>query len=67
MGDFRRRFIMKLFIRIAALTLIVAAAVAGNTAGKNTTLASNIHSSVPGGGGPMPSCNPFISNCPTIR
>jgi hypothetical protein len=29
--------------------------------------ASNIHSSVPGGGGPMPACNPFNSNCPTIR
>jgi hypothetical protein len=30
-------------------------------------MASNIHSSVPGGGGPMPSCNPFTSACPPIR
>jgi hypothetical protein len=30
-------------------------------------LASNIPSSVPGGGGPMPSCNPFTSTCPSIR
>lgn len=59
---------MKLFIRISALTLVIAAAVAGSYTPKTTNLASNsIHSSVPGGGGPMPSCNPFTSPCPTIR
>jgi hypothetical protein len=59
---------MKLFIRISALTLVVAAALAGSYTPDATNLASNsMHSSVPGGGGPMPSCNPFTSSCPTIR
>jgi hypothetical protein len=58
---------MKLIIRIFALTLIVVAAVAGNSVSMTSAAASNIHSSVPGGGGPMPACNPFNSNCPTIR
>ena len=58
---------MKLMIRIASLTLVVAAAVAGNSNPTSSMLASNIPSSVPGGGGPMPSCNPFTSTCPSIR
>jgi hypothetical protein len=58
---------MKLIIRIFALTLVVLAAVAGNSVASTSNLASNIHSSVPGGGGPMPACNPFNSNCTPIR
>jgi hypothetical protein len=59
---------MKLFIRVTALTLVVAAAIAGNSSPKSTMIANNIPSSVPGGGGPMPSCNPFTTpNCPPIR
>jgi hypothetical protein len=58
---------MKLFIRISALTLMVAAAVAGSSVTETPTVAANIHSSVPGGGGPMPICNPFLQSCPPIR
>jgi hypothetical protein len=59
---------MKLIIRICALTLIAVAVLASNSVARTSTVASNIHSSVPGGGGPMPACNPFTSNsCPTIR
>ncbi len=58
---------MKLIIRIFALTLVVLAAVAGNSVASTSNVASNIRSSVPGGAGPMPSCNPFNSNCSTIR
>lgn len=58
---------MKLIIRIFAISLVVLAAVAGNSVASSSNIASNIHSSVPGGGGPMPSCNPFNSNCSTIR
>ena len=58
---------MKLLIRIAALSLVAVAAVS-NSNSSNVTVASNIPSSVPGGGGPMPSCNPFTTpNCQTIR
>jgi hypothetical protein len=58
---------MKLIIRIFALTLIAAAAVAGDSSAANFAVASTIHSSVPGGGGPMPACNPFTTNCTPIR
>jgi len=58
---------MKLIIRIFALSLVVLAAVAGDSVASSSNVASNIHSSVPGGGGPMPSCNPFTSSCPPIR
>jgi hypothetical protein len=58
---------MKLIIRISALTLVLAAAFAGNYTPRSAAVAANIPSSVPGGGGPMPTCNPFIQNCPTIR
>lgn len=58
---------MKLIIRMLALTLILAAAFAGNSSPRNSTVASITPSSVPGGGGPMPTCNPFTQNCPPIR
>ncbi len=66
-GFFEGDLLMKLIIRIFALTLIVAAAVAGNSAASTSASSSSIHSSVPGGGGPMPFCNPFTSACPPIR
>jgi hypothetical protein len=59
--------VMKHAIRISALAFIVAAAFAGNPHANNTAIASNTYSSVPGGGGPMPICNPFKEVCPTIR
>jgi hypothetical protein len=59
---------MKLIVRISALTLVVVALASGGSASKTSVVASNLYSSVPGGGGPMPSCNPFTSsNCPPIR
>ncbi len=58
---------MKLIIRMFALTLIIAAAFAGNSSPRTSTIASITPSSVPGGGGPMPTCNPFTSSCPVIR
>ena len=58
---------MKLFIRISALAIAIAAAVAGDSVTQAPMVASNIHGSVPGGGGPMPVCNPFRESCPPIR
>jgi hypothetical protein len=58
---------MQLIIRMLALTLILAAAFAGNSSPKNSTVAAITPSSVPGGGGPMPTCNPFTQACPPIR
>ena len=58
---------MKLIIRLAALALVVAAAAAGNSLTATATVATDIHSSVPGRGGPMPVCNPFKEACSTIR
>jgi hypothetical protein len=58
---------MKLIIRISALTLVLAAVFAENSAPKAVTIAAITPSSVPGGGGPMPTCNPFKESCPPIR
>jgi hypothetical protein len=58
---------MKHAIRITALAFLVASAFAGAPHVTNATMASNIQSSVPGGGGPMPTCNPFKEACPPIR
>jgi hypothetical protein len=52
---------MKLLIRIAALTLFVAAAVAGNTLPKTQNLGA-IH-----GNSPAPMCNPLNETCQNIR
>lgn len=55
---------MKLTIRVSALVLIIAGAVAGNSLPKVST-ASVIHQgTVPY---PTPSCNPFTQICPPIR
>jgi hypothetical protein len=58
---------MKLIIRIFALSLIVLAAVAGDSGASSSNVASILPSGVPGGGPPGPTCNPFTSNCPPIR
>jgi len=58
---------MKIVVRISALALIVAAAFAGSSASVTAAVTSKVQSSVPGGGGPMPTCNPFVDKCPTIR
>jgi hypothetical protein len=55
---------MKLALRVAAFTLVVAAAVAGNSIPKNPTVASMHKASVPG---PVPLCNPFTQSCPSLR
>ena len=55
---------MKFAVRVAALTLVVAAAVAGNSLPKNTDIAVMHKASVPG---PLPLCNPFTQTCPNIR
>jgi len=55
---------MKLAIRILAIAVVAAAAVAGNTLPKPQTVAASHQASVPG---PTPTCNPFISKCSTIR
>jgi hypothetical protein len=58
---------MKIAIRISALAFLVAAAFAGNPHLSASTTGSTVPSSVPGGGGPMPICNPFTQTCPPIR
>jgi hypothetical protein len=58
---------MKKIIRISLLTLVIGAAFGGNLFSKTAATASSTPSSVPGGGGPMPTCNPFTQSCPTIR
>jgi hypothetical protein len=51
-------------IRVSALTLLIAGAIAGNSI-PNAISATAIHqSSVPG---PTPYCNPFEKKCPPIR
>ena len=52
---------MKLFIRIAALTLVVAAAIASNTLPQTQNIAA-IHGTSPG-----PMCNPFNETCQSVR
>lgn len=58
---------MKRIIRISVFTLIAVTAFAGNSISKAPAIASNTYSSVPGGGGPMPTCNPFGNPCTPIR
>ena len=58
---------MKIALRVSALAFLVAAAFAGNPHLNNSTVAPTVPSSVPGGGGPMPVCNPFTQVCPPIR
>ena len=55
---------MKLIARVSAVTLVLVAAIAGNTLAKPSTIASVHQSNVPG---PTPYCNPFIKQCPPMR
>lgn len=55
---------MKFALRVAAFTLVVAAAVAGNSLPNNTVVAVMHKATVPG---PLPLCNPFTQACPNIR
>ena len=56
---------MKVFSRILACTLVIAAAAAGNSLNKPKSL-TVIVAGVPGGG-PIPMCNPYVQKCPNIR
>lgn len=56
---------MRLALRIVALTFMMAAAFTGATPSKAPMIASNAPGFSPPG--PIPSCNPFIQNCPPIR
>jgi hypothetical protein len=55
---------MKLIARVSAVTLVLVAAIAGNTLAKPSTVASVHQANVPG---PTPYCNPFIKQCPPMR
>jgi hypothetical protein len=55
---------MNLVIRVSALTLVFAAAIAGNSLPKNSTVAAIHQATVPG---PSPYCDPFIKKCPNMR
>jgi hypothetical protein len=55
---------MKLALRVAAFTLVVVTAVAGNSIPKNPTVASMHKGTIPG---PVPLCNPFTQTCQNIR
>jgi hypothetical protein len=55
---------MKTLIRVSGLTLIIAAAVAGNSMAKPSAVAAIHQGTVPG---PTPYCNPFIEKCPPMR
>jgi len=55
---------MKLAVRILAVTVVVAGAIAGNSMQRNTLVASAGHSVV---AGRMPTCNPFTQKCANIR
>ena len=55
---------MKLVIRITAATVIIAAAVAGNSLAKPSAVAAIHQSNVPG---PTPYCNPFTEKCAPMR
>lgn len=54
---------MKFAVRAVAVTLFVAAAVAGNSMSRNSAAAA-IHSATTG---PIPMCNPWTQKCPPIR
>lgn len=58
---------MKMIQRIFLLTLVIGTVFGGNVYSKTQTTVL-IPSIVPGGGGPMPICDPFKNpNCPSIR
>jgi hypothetical protein len=55
---------MKIAVRLSAATLVIAAAVAGNSMAKPATVAAIHQANVPG---PTPYCNPFTQQCPPMR
>jgi hypothetical protein len=57
---------MKLTIRITALSLVVAASVAGNSLPSNSAR-SKTHIRAVSSATPLPMCNPFEKACPPIR
>ena len=57
---------MKLAIRIAAFTMVVAAATAGNSLPNNSAHQVTHISAMPSST-PVPMCNPFEKACPPIR
>lgn len=57
---------MKLAIRVAAFTLVVAASVAGNSLPAASSHAA-VRLSVMPAYRPIPMCNPFQHACPNIR
>ena len=57
---------MKLALRVAALILVVAAAVAGNSLSIASAHAA-VKRSVTSTNTPIPMCNPFEHKCPNIR
>jgi hypothetical protein len=57
---------MKLAIRVAAFTMVVVAAAAGNSLPNNS--ANQVtHRSAMTASTPVPTCNPFEKSCPPIR
>ena len=55
---------MKLATRLTVATVLIAAAVAGNSLGKPSAVAAMHQSNVPG---PTPYCNPFTEKCAPMR
>lgn len=55
---------MKATVRVIAITFVVAAAIAGNSLPKNSTVAVAHHALVPG---PIPTCNPLTQSCGNVR
>lgn len=58
---------MKHVPRLSALVVILAAAFMGSPLITPHPTISSLQSGAPGGGGPMPVCNPFEGACPLIR
>jgi hypothetical protein len=57
---------MKLAIRLAALSLVVAATVAGNSLPSNSAHPKT-HVRAVSSATPLPMCNPFERACPPVR
>jgi hypothetical protein len=58
---------MKLAVRVAAFTLVLIAAAAGNSL-PNPSFRAALHTRAMPSGTPVPMCNPFEhSDCPKVR